>query len=154
MKQQGVSLRFSLHSDQGGKTPGETFLYKLLKCLLRFGNAPLTDRRGTVLLLISLRSAVRCRGAPSGGGGLAVPRHSSSLHQRPPRSAILGLSTQRGVRADEERWEMETIEPDCGQKWDKRGRKWMEKGLRVRLWVCETVCVCEAACLHMFFCVF
>lgn len=67
MKQQGVSLRFSLHSDQGGKTPGETFLYKLLKCLLRFGNAPLTDRRGTVLLLISLRSAVRCRGAPSGG---------------------------------------------------------------------------------------
>lgn len=67
-----------------------TFLYKLLKCLLRFGNPP--SQTGYCICVHFIRATVQCRGPPE-GGGLAMPRHSSSLHQRPPRSAILGLST-------------------------------------------------------------
>lgn len=67
---------------------------QLLKCPLTFASPPThhphhhSPRHSTVFALISLRGpTVECQGPPR-GRRLAAPRHSSSLHQRPPRSAI------------------------------------------------------------------
>lgn len=142
-----------------------TFIYKLLKCLLRFGNPP-PPRQGTVFVFISLGRLFSVEGPPR--GRLAAPQHSSSLHQRPPRSAILGLSTLHkrtaAQRVRGERWEMETIEGNCEQKWDKGENEWRKGGVwdwdytctcvRVFTYACMHPCAthCAPACLHMFSC--
>lgn len=111
---------------------------------------PLPYRQSTVFVFISLGRLFSVKGPPR--GRLAVPQHSSSLHQRPPRSAISGLSTlhkrtaAQRVRGEGRDGRWRRLREIVSKKWDKRGRKWMEKGWSMRMCVC--VCVRFTVPLH------
>lgn len=112
--------------------------------------APPPHRQGTVFVFISLGRLFSVEGPPR--GRLAAPQHSSSLHQRPPRSAILGLSAAR-KRTAAQRLRGEGRDGRCRRlsqivrkKWDKRENEWREGvclGMRAHTHM-------HSACLHMF----
>jgi len=121
-------------------------------------------RRGTVFVFISLGRLFSVEGPPR--GRLAAPQHSSSLHQRPPRSAILGLSTRhkrtaaQRVRGEgrDGRWRrLREIVSKSGIRGGEN--EWSKGGACVYVcaWLCACMCVCTSLCpcmpAHVFLCV-
>lgn len=112
---------------------------------------------GTVFVLISLGWLFSVEGPLR--GRLAALQHSSSLHQRPPRSAILGLSAPhkrtaaqrvKGEGRDGRCRRLSEIVSKSGIRDEMNGEKREEC-----VYACVHLCAphCAPACLHMFPCV-